>query len=97
RMVEGLNAIPGIRCRAPEGAFYVFPSVEGLYGKRSPAGVALTGSLALSGALLEEARIAAVPGAAFGADGHLRLSFVTSMEKVEKGLERLGAFVASLR
>src|SRR5690606_32453106 len=97
RMVEGLNAIPGIRCRAPEGAFYVFPHVEALYGKRTGAGVELDGSLALSRALLDEARIAAVPGGAFGADAHLRLSFVTSMENVEKGLERLEAFVRSLR
>ena len=97
RIVEGLNAIPGIRCRAPEGAFYVFPNVQGLYGKRTEAGVELDGSLALSRALLDEARIAAVPGGAFGADGHLRLSFVTSTENVEKGLERLATFVRSLR
>lgn len=97
RIVEGLNAIPGVRCRAPEGAFYVFPNVEGLYGKRTAAGTELDGSLALSRALLEEARLAAVPGAAFGADGHLRLSFVTSTENVEKGLERFSAFVQSLR
>lgn len=95
-VVARLNAIPGITCRLPEGAFYVFPNVSALYGKRSGE-KAITDSLSLSQVLLEDFRVAAVPGAPFGADAHLRLSFVTSRETLEKGLARIEDFVRSLR
>lgn len=93
--VEGLNAIPGISCRNPQGAFYVFPNVKALYGK-SYKGKAITGSLALSEILLDELRVAAVPGAPFGAEDHIRMSFVTSRETIQKGLGRIRELVAAL-
>lgn len=94
-IVKGLNAIPGIRCREPEGAFYVFPNVEELIGKRHQ-GAPITGSVKLSEALLEQFLLAAVPGEPFGAEGYLRLSFAASRETIEKGLERMRKLVDSL-
>jgi aspartate aminotransferase len=94
-MVAGLNQIPGIRCRTPEGAFYVFPSIGELIG-RSYKGKPIGGSVHLSEILLDDYQLAAVPGEPFGAEGHLRLSFATSREVIEKGLERLAKFVGAL-
>ena len=94
-LVAGLNAIPGVGCRTPEGAFYAFPSVGELIGRKYK-GAALTGSLKISEVLLDEFKVAAVPGEPFGAEGYLRLSFATSREVIQKGLSRLGEFVASL-
>lgn len=94
-VVEGLNAIPGVKCRLPEGAFYVFPNVEGLIGK-SYKGTKIAGSVQLSEVLLNEFRVAAVPGEPFGAEGYLRMSFVTSRANLEKGLARIREFAASL-
>ncbi len=94
-VVDRLNAIPGISCRLPEGAFYVFPNVSGLYGRRSGE-KRIEDSLTLSQVLLEDFRVAAVPGAPFGAPAHLRLSFVTSRETLEKGLSRIEDLVRSL-
>ncbi|MGA9526350.1 MAG: pyridoxal phosphate-dependent aminotransferase [Myxococcaceae bacterium] len=91
--VEGLNAIEGVRCRMPEGAFYVFPNVEGLL-KRKYKGKEIGTSVALSEILLDDFRIAAVPGMPFGAEGYLRLSFATSREAIQKGLERLRDFAS---
>ncbi|MBI3183817.1 MAG: pyridoxal phosphate-dependent aminotransferase [Myxococcales bacterium] len=95
RLVSGLNAIEGIRCRSPEGAFYCFPNVEPLIGRRFK-GQPITGSMHLSELLLGEAKVAAVPGLAFGAEGYLRLSFCTSREAIEKGLSRISELVAAL-
>lgn len=93
--VAGLNAIPGVRCRMPEGAFYVFPSVRGWFGK-SYKGKRIEGSVQVSEILLEDFKVAAVPGAPFGAEGHLRMSFVTSRANIEKGLSRLRDLAAAL-
>jgi aspartate aminotransferase len=84
-IVKALNEIPGITCFNPVGAFYAFPGVHGLLGGE------VKDSLALAELLLEEAKIAPVPGEAFGAPGFLRFSFATSMENIEKGMERLAA------
>ena len=85
-LVEGLNKIPGIKCLAGDGTFYAFPNVEGLMRK-----LGAKDDLALSDALLQKSLVAVVPGSAFGAPGHLRLSFATS-DKVLKGcLERIAA------
>ncbi|MBZ4421471.1 pyridoxal phosphate-dependent aminotransferase [Myxococcus sp. RHSTA-1-4] len=94
--VEGLNALDGIRCRMPEGAFYAFADVRGLYG-RSFKGKPVTGSMQLSEILLDEFRVAAVPGDPFGAEGYIRMSFATSREVLRKGLVRLGELVQALR
>lgn len=78
-----LAAMPGVRCAVPRGAFYAFPDISSL-------GV---GSAALAEELLEKALVAVVPGAAFGADAHLRLSYATSTEQIEKGMDRMERFL----
>jgi aspartate aminotransferase len=80
-----LNAIPGFRCRPPNGAFYAFPDVSGCFRP------GLEDSLALAELLLERAGVAVVPGAAFGADDHLRISFACSRATLAEGLERIAA------
>ncbi|MEA1922262.1 MAG: pyridoxal phosphate-dependent aminotransferase, partial [Pseudomonadota bacterium] len=94
-IIKALNEIPGITCFNPQGAFYAFPSVKGLLGK-SCNGREIDSSLTLCDLLLDEAKIAAVPGEAFGAPGYLRLSYATSMENIVKGIERLAGFVKAL-
>ncbi|MFQ6033767.1 MAG: aminotransferase class I/II-fold pyridoxal phosphate-dependent enzyme, partial [Candidatus Bipolaricaulia bacterium] len=79
-VVEALNGIPGVRCHLPEGTFYAFPNVSGLFNGDS---------VTLAEHLLREARVAVVPGRAFGHDGHIRISFATSMESLEEGLQRI--------
>ncbi len=87
-MAKRLNAIDGITCIQPEGAFYCFPDVSAHYG-REICGTKIDGSMTLAKVALEEAKIAVVPGAAFGEDKCIRLSFATSMEQIDKGLDRL--------
>jgi aspartate aminotransferase len=94
-MVEGLGAIPGIRCRMPEGAFYAFPSVQGLLGKRHGEHV-LSDDMAVAAFLLDEARCAVVPGAAFGAPGYVRLSYAASQAQIREGVSRIAAAVTKL-
>ncbi len=86
-MIAGLNAIPGVRCGTPEGAFYVFPNVKGLLkaGRED--------SMKLSEYLLEKALLAITPGIAFGAEGFMRLSYATSEKVIEEGLKRLAEAV----
>jgi len=93
--VAGLKALPGVRIRPPDGAFYVFPSFHGLLGKRH-RGKPLEGSVQISQVLLDDYCLAAVPGEPFGGEGHLRLSFAASRETIEKGLARLRDFVGGL-
>jgi aspartate aminotransferase len=93
--VKGLNALEGVRCRLPEGAFYVLPNIQGLLGRRYK-GQELTGSVQVSQILLDDFRVAAVPGEPFGAEGYIRMSFVTSREQLQKGLSRLAEFVSAL-
>jgi aspartate aminotransferase len=89
-LIPRLNAIPGLSCRPPAGAFYAFPDVTDLYGDR------VIGSVALAEYLLEEARVAVVPGAAFGDDQHLRLSFACSRGQIERGVERMAEALVAL-
>lgn len=84
-LLEGLNGIPGVECPVPEGAFYAFPKVSSLYRD------GCNGSTAFAELLLEEGRVAVVPGAAFGADEHVRISFACSSERLREGLTRLRA------
>jgi len=94
-IVDRLNAMPKIRCHSPEGAFYVFPNVSALYGKRS-GNKAITNSTEFTTFLLEAARIAVVPGVEFGNDNHVRISYATSMANIEKGMNRMAEAVAAL-
>ncbi len=94
-IVSGLNALEGVKCRKPEGAFYAFPNVKGLMG-RTYKGAPLGTSARIAEVLLDDFRVAVVPGAPFGAEGYLRLSFATSREVIQKGLARMRDFVAAL-
>jgi aspartate aminotransferase len=89
RILAGLNAIPGVTCTQPSGAFYAFPDVSARLGNGSGD------SIALAKELLEREHIAVVPGDAFGAPGFLRFSYATSMDRIEEGLRRLESFFAA--
>jgi len=87
-IVSALNGIPGVSCFNPEGAFYVFPNVSALYG-RAHEGSEITGSASFAEYLLDAANVAVVPGVAFGSDDHIRLSYATSMDNIQKGVQRI--------
>ncbi|MEW6243309.1 MAG: pyridoxal phosphate-dependent aminotransferase [Bacillota bacterium] len=89
-IVERLNSIQGVTARRPQGAFYVFPNITGLYG-RVVGGRYISDDTTLAEALLEVAEVAVVPGVAFGWPGNLRFSYATSMEKIKSGLDRIEA------
>jgi aspartate aminotransferase len=90
RIVEGLRAIPGVTCEWPGGAFYAFPNVSAHLGDGNNAHARTCTDLAKL--LLEKAHVAVVPGEAFGAPGFLRLSYATSIERIDEGLRRLEKF-----
>jgi aspartate aminotransferase len=90
-MVEKLNEIPGVKCLLPKGAFYAFPNVKELIEKSG-----LKDDFQLADYLLEKAKIAVVPGSAFGMAGYLRLSYATSMESIVEGLKRFKEAVEEL-
>lgn len=94
-IVEGLNKIPGVSCRMPEGAFYAFPNIAGVLGKRSPTGLINTPT-DLATYLLKDAHIAVVPGEPFGSHQHIRLSYATSMEMIARGIDRLALALKKL-
>jgi aspartate aminotransferase len=87
-IVDRLNAIDGISCRKPEGAFYVFPNIAGLLGKTG-RGKKLSSPCELADYLLEEAQVAGVPGEDFGSHKHIRFSYATALADIEKGCERI--------
>ncbi len=87
-IVQRLNTIPGISCFSPQGAFYVFPNVSGYYGKEYD-GKMIKDSLDFTEYILVEAKVAVVPGVAFGSDDHVRISYATSMEDIVKGMDRV--------
>ena len=95
-VIEKLNAIEGIECATPEGAFYVFPSIKGLMGKKTPDGRTIDSSYTFCEYLLDEVLVAAVAGAAFGMDGYFRISYATSDEALTKACERIAKAVAKL-
>lgn len=94
-MVERLNGMPGVTCTTPIGAFYAFPNVSSYFGKEFK-GKPVADSLALSTYLLETAKVATVPGSAFGNDNHIRLSYATSLETISKGLDRIEQALGNL-
>ncbi len=87
--VAAFNAMPGVTCRTPEGAFYLFPNVAGLMGTTTPDGNKINDSLALAAYLLEAVGVALVPGSAFGMDPYIRISFATSMQELEQAMQRI--------
>jgi aspartate aminotransferase len=100
-IVEGLNAIPNIECLTPNGAFYVFPKVSGLYGGRwtdpeSGEVKTINGSDDFKDFLLATVMVAVVPGSGFGADDYVRLSYACSTQNIEKGLARIADAVSRL-
>jgi len=86
-IIDRLNSMDGVSCITPEGAFYVFPDVSSFYGK-SYNGTVIDGSVAFCEYMLNEQHIALVPGAGFGADAHVRISYAVSMENIEKAMDR---------
>jgi len=87
-VVQRLRAIPGVTCADPRGAFYAYPNLGVLIGKPG-----IQNSVQLCERLLGEAKVAVVPGEAFGTEHHIRLSYATSMKELERGLERIHQFV----
>ncbi|MBO3458820.1 pyridoxal phosphate-dependent aminotransferase [Aetokthonos hydrillicola Thurmond2011] len=85
-MLERLNAIPGLSCPKPDGAFYMFPDIRKTKLK----------SLEFCNALLESQQVAVIPGIAFGADDNIRISYATDLPTIEKGMDRLEKFVKSI-
>jgi len=94
-MVERLNAIEGVNCTLPKGAFYAYPDISPFYG-RSAGSQTVGDSVELCEYLLEEGRVACVPGAGFGTRQHVRLSYATSMELIETAMDRIEAALKKL-
>ena len=95
-MVKGLNEVPGISCRVPQGAFYVFPNISGLYGKRTPGGVLLQSGDDFADYLLEIKAVAVVPGSGFGSPDYVRLSYAIDLDSIAEGLRRIHEAVSEL-
>ena len=96
-IVERLNAMPGVSCFKSNGAFYVFPNFSGVYGKSTPAGKKIETSSDFAAYLLEDAKVALVPGIAFGDDRYARLSYAISMENIKKGMDRIEEAIKNLK
>jgi aspartate aminotransferase len=94
-IVDRLNSITGIKCLKPQGAFYVFPNISGLFGKMSND-KKLASPCDVADYLLEEAKVAVVPGEDFGSKEHIRFSYATSLEDIEKGCRRIQKAVEKL-
>lgn len=94
--VQSLNRLPGVSCVEPEGAFYVFPNFSFYYGK-SFQGKKIDGSVALADYFLDEARVATVPGLAFGADAFIRFSFATALDAIKEAMQRIEKALAALQ
>ncbi|MDR3520912.1 MAG: pyridoxal phosphate-dependent aminotransferase [Acidocella sp.] len=96
-VVAALNQIPGLDCHVPNGAFYVFPAITGCLGKTTKAGVRLTCDTDFATALLNEAFVGVVQGAAFSAPGHIRISTATSEAVLATACARIADFCAGLK
>ena len=96
-VVNSLNDIEGISCLKPEGAFYVFPNCKGLIGKKDKSGRKITNDTEFVQSLLENNDVAVVQGSAFGLEGFFRISYATSMEKLEIAMKRIKSFCESLK
>ncbi|MXP59411.1 pyridoxal phosphate-dependent aminotransferase [Pantoea sp. Taur] len=96
-VLERLTSIDGLRCHKPEGAFYLFVNIEGLIGKTSAGGRFISNDADFVLALIEEQHVVTVQGAAYGMSPYFRLSYATSMERLETGCDRIAAFCAGCR
>ncbi len=94
--LKALNAIEGLSCRRPEGAFYLFPSCAGAIGKRTPDGRMIATDVDFASFLLERAHVAVVPGTAFGLSPYFRISFATATERLEEACRRIAGACATL-
>jgi aspartate aminotransferase len=94
-MVDRLNGIPGVTCRMPGGAFYAFPNIARVLGRRGPKGP-IDAPHTLAQYLLHDAHVAVVPGEPFGSPDHIRLSYATGMDAIERGADRIAAAFARL-
>lgn len=94
-MVDKINSIPYLSCKLPKGSFYVMMNISQAIGK-SYGNTLISGSLSFADALLESKKVTVVPGIAFGADPFVRLSYATSIDKIQKGLERIQQFMMEL-
>ena len=96
-VVNSLNAIEGISCLKPQGAFYVFPNCKGLIGKKDKSGKKITNDTEFVQSLLENNDVSVVQGSAFGLEGFFRISYATSTEKLEIAMKRIKSFCESLK
>jgi aspartate aminotransferase len=94
-MHQRLSVLANITCVKPAGAFYCFPNISAYLGK-SAGGVKLTDAVSFAAALLEQNHVAVVPGNDSGFDTHIRLSFATGMEQIDKGIDRIKAFLGKI-
>ena len=95
-VVSMLNQASGIRCARPQGAFYVYPSIAGLIGRRTPSGRTITSDGVFTEELLDAEGVAVVQGEAFGLSPHFRISYATSDDSLEDACRRIQRFCASL-
>ena len=87
----------GITCRKPEGAFYVFPSCQGIIGKADNSGKIISNDQEFTASLLEQAGVAVVQGSAFGLEGYFRISYATSDENLEEACYRMRVYLENLK
>jgi aspartate aminotransferase len=96
KVCAALNAIDGISCSLPHGAFYLFPDCSGLFGRVTPNGKRLNNSVDVCAYLLEDALVAAVPGSAFGSEGYFRISYATAEHLLDEACARIARAVEAL-
>src|SRR5882724_362100 len=92
RVLDGFKNIPGLTCTVPQGAFYVYPNVSSFFGKGG-----VTSAADLAAKLLSEAHVVVVPGEAFGTADHIRLSYAVSQDTIDKGVQRIREYLATLK
>jgi len=91
-LIPAINGIDGLCCAHPDGAFYIFPDVSAFFGRGS-----VRDSQTFTNYLLDEAQVAVIPGSAFGSDDHVRISYATSMERLQEGVQRIESALKKLR
>lgn len=96
-IVQAINAVPGLSCQSPAGAFYVFPNVKGMLGKRTPQGVELKSDLDFVHYLLDAVGVAVLDGTAYGCPGYIRISFATDMDTIRHGCEQIALACGQLK